>query len=315
MKIALVGILNNPVRAFRSHNAGQTYVIKKVIESKYNQECEILTHKDDWNNYDILFITEGVNFTPGQFNLFGGVTDQLTTRLKNLHEFKGKVYSTSGDLDYNILIEKREALHEFNFTFKDIENFDISNINNKLALGDSHILSAYKPGYGISKNNAKTLRGFLKKGLRSYVSSNITDLIFYAGNIDIRFLAHNPNRKETPTEFICETIKRLESQLLDLKLEKITCIKLIPIEDISRRIPKADQIDGLNFYGSFEERQNSVNYFNTKLEEMCIKNNFQVNSWNFNYSEPLDFNYMESIKSVHIRPSSYMNSKDTENIF
>jgi len=315
LKLGLVGITKNPVKAHRSHNAGQTFVIKKVIESKYGEECLILNQNDDWDECDILFVTEGVNFIPGNFNLYGGVDKNIITRLTKLHNFKGKVLSVCGSLDYNLLIKQRSALKGFDFKFDKMENFNPYKVNGKLALGDSHILSAYKPGYGLSKNNAKTLRGFLKVGLKNYIPDHVKDLLFYAGNIDVRFLAFNPNRKESYTEFIDETLRRLETQLIGLDLEKVTCVKLIPIEDPSRKIPKADQIDGLNFFGTFEQRQLAVKYFNEELEKMCIKNNFNVIGWDFDYSEPLDFDFMEAKQSVHIRPSSYLHSKNTKNIF
>lgn len=304
-KFALAGVVGKPVTSTFSHNGGWTNTLKSILESKFNTEIALLSEKDDWNEYDVLFLTEGVNFKPGSFNFFGGVQPPQIERLRMLNEYKGRVISLSGELDYNIVMQKRKELAEYDWTFEIPQTLDLLKTSDKLVLGDSHSISVYKEGHTISRNDGKTLKGFLNKGLQNYVPDNMKELIFYAGNIDVRFHIFNPNRPGTPKEKIQTLIDKLGTELLSLNLDKVTCVKLIPIESEDRKIPGTGQLDKKNFYGSFEQRQAAVKMFNTELQRMCEKNGFDILTWNFDYDQELDFGFMEARQSVHLRPTAY----------
>jgi len=184
--------------------------------------------------------------------------------------------------------------------FEKPDVINLNQVSNKLVLGDSHSLSVYKQGYGISRNDGKTLHGFLKLGLKNFINESINDLIFYSGNIDIRFHLHQFGKSG-----IDKLILELERQLIDLNIKSISLVKLIPIEEESRKLPGTGLYKGQPFYGSKELRSELVNYFNEKLNDICIKNNWNILSWKFNY-ENLSFDFMEAKQSVHLRPSSYM---------
>tara|TARA_R110002096_G_C14576420_1_gene720963 strand:+ start:777 stop:1736 length:960 start_codon:yes stop_codon:yes gene_type:complete len=307
MKVAIAGVIGNPPMSSFSHNAGWTKTLKNIVEDYCGTEVYVITEKDNWNDYDQILLIEGVNFK-GSFNFFGGVQQKQIDRLKKLHEYRGSIRSLSGKLDYNIPMQKRKELKDYDFVFDIPKEINILDLSNKLVLGDSHSISVHKKGYTISRNDGKTLRGFLNKGIKSYIPLNIKDLIFYAGNIDIRFHMFNPNRKGEYKQLCEELVNRLESQLIELNLEKITCVKLIPIEDESRKLPNTGKLDGSNFYGSREDRLKAVLYFNHLLSRMCASNGFGLLEWAFDYELPLSFEDMEARQSVHLRPSSYMHS-------
>jgi hypothetical protein len=300
MKIAMIGIVNNLSTRMTSHNAGWTFVTRSALETHFNNKVEILHNISDYKDYDILIINEGVNYKQDVFNFFGGVQQSQIDSLIKFSEFKGKIYCVNIPIDYNVLINKRKELKQLDLVFRKPDVIDLSKVSNKLVLGDSHSLSVYKKGYSISRNDGKTLHGFLKLGLNKFINNNIDDLIFYAGNIDIRFHLHKYGE-----EGIDKLILELERQLLDLNLKSISLVKLIPIEDESRKLPGTGLYKGKPFYGSKQCRLDLVNCFNEKLSYICHRNYWNILSWNFN-PENLSFDFMEARQSVHLRPSSYM---------
>ena len=69
------------------------------------------------------------------------------------------------------------------------------------------------------------MNGFLNTGLKNYINKDVNDLIFYAGNIDVIFHIHRFNGRKT----VVNLIKRLFEQLIDLNIDKITLVSLLPI--------------------------------------------------------------------------------------
>lgn len=299
----MVGIISNPVKSLNSHNGGWTLVCKSIIEQKFDCKLDILSEKDNWDLYDILIINEGVNFKSGIYNFFGGVQESTEIKLNKLKQFTNKVYSINQEIDYNDMCKKRKELKEFNYNFKIPEVLDLSTCFTKLILGDSHSISVYKPKYSISRNDGKTLHGFLKNGIKNYIENLTEELVFYAGNIDVRFHINRIPYPENNIENLCY---ELEKQLKELNLKKISLVGLLPIENESRKIPGTGKYKGQCFYGSQNERMYYVRYFNKLYKEMCKRNNWTFLEWDFNYEKELSFNNMEAKQSVHLRPSSYM---------
>lgn len=194
-KKAIVGVVSNPVRSLNSHNGGWTLVLKSI----YN--ADILTEKDDWNDYEELILSEGVNYKEGKFNFFGGVQDSFYKRLNKLNNFNGKVYCINEKIDYNVACNKRKELKGLSCN-KSPEVLYTKEYNNKLILGDSHSVSIYKPGYSINRIDGKTLNGFLKIGLHNFITKDTNDLIFYAGNIDVRFHVHRFGGRKAVVDLI-----------------------------------------------------------------------------------------------------------------
>lgn len=301
----MIGIVNNLSTRLSSHNAGWTFVSRSALETYFNARVEIVDNDTYFADYDVLVINEGVNYRENVFNFFGGVQDKQIDSLIRFSEFKGKVYCVNTPIDYNLLVSKRKELKHLDICFRNPEVIDLSKVSNSLVLGDSHSLSAYQKGYAISRNDGKTLHGFLKKGIKNYIHKEVDTLVFYAGNIDIRFHLHKFGK-----DGIDKLIKELEIQLQDLNFKSVTLVELIPIEDESRKLPGTGLYKGQPFYGSRELRTELVKYFNSKLRRMCEDSvNFKYLSWQFDYDN-FSFDYMEAKQSVHIRPSNYLNIKD-----
>jgi len=291
---AIVGLVSNPVKSLNSHNGGWTLLIKNMLVA------DILTEKDDWDKYDELILSEGINYKEGVFNFFGGVQDSFYIKLNKLNKYKGKVYCINEMIDYNVVCNKRKELLGLSCN-KIPEIINLKYLSNKLILGDSHTVSVFKPGYTIDRNDGKTLNGFLKIGLKKYIPDNINDLIFYAGNIDIRFHIHRFKGRETVVDLIRELFKQLE----DLNIDNITLVSLLPIEDESRKLPGTGLYKDKPFFGSKEDRTYYVKEFNRLLKRGCNHYGYNLIEWDFNYDDGLSFDDMESRQSVHLRPKSY----------
>ena len=70
-KKAIVGLVSNPAKSLNSHNGGWTLVLRHILKA------DVLTEKDDWDQYDELILSEGINYKEGIFNFFGGVQDSF----------------------------------------------------------------------------------------------------------------------------------------------------------------------------------------------------------------------------------------------
>lgn len=300
----MIGVVNNLSTRLSSHNAGWTYVSRSALETYFKAKVDIVDNDTYFEDYDVLVINEGVNYRENVFNFFGGVQDKQIDSLIRFSEFKGKVYCVNTPIDYNLLLTKRKELKHLDICFKDPEVIDLTKVSRKLVLGDSHSLSAYQKGYAISRNDGKTLHGFLKIGIKNYIPEGVDTLVFYAGNIDIRFHLHQ-YRKEGIDKLLTE----LEKQLKELKLKGVTLVKLIPIEEESRKLPGTGLYKGQPFYGSRELRTELVLYFNQKIKEIALRNNWEYIWWDFDYKN-FSVDNMEAKQSVHIRPSKYLYIKD-----
>jgi hypothetical protein len=307
-KVGMICVSGNVVESKLSHNGGWTLVCKNILRQKFNTNVDVVNDPKDYINYDILVINEGVNYKEGKFNFFGGVQQLTIDKLHALNYFKGSLYCINEEFDLNLLCSKRKELNKFvDFNFKKPEVIKTNEGSDKLILGDSHSISVYKPGYSISRNDGKTLHGFLKKGLKSYLNDSVKELVFYAGNIDVRFHIGRQMNSSNSIENLCF---RLENQLKDLKLNKVSIVGLLPTEDESRKIPKTGQYKGQNFFESRVERQYYVRHFHRCFKEMCERNNWTFLKWDFDYQKELSFDDMESRQSVHLRPMSYMFKSD-----
>lgn len=311
MRIGLTGVLGKPSTRLSSHNGGYTYYILSRLEQFFGNPIEVIDIEDCFK-YDIIVLTEGLNFREGIFNLFGGVSDKLVSNLEWLHSYPGDVYSFGPEtIDYTSLVEKRNI--PTIFTMPEVFKIDeIDFTEDKLILGDSHSLSVYERGWKLSRNDGKTMNGFLKEGLEEYVDSSIKHLRFYAGNIDVRHHIGRLFNESNFEEMIDIQVSKLGEQLLDLKLDSVQVVQLLPIENESRKIPKTGYFENKPFWGEWEFRNRIRDSFNRNLESMCKAYDFEFLTWPdmTNLMGELDFEYMEARQSVHLAPKYYM-FKDT----
>lgn len=179
------------------------------------------------------------------------------------------------------------------------------NVRHRITMGDSHCHSAYKPDSIVLRKDGRTMHSIARKGLIQEISDagldpNRTDAITaYYGNIDVR---HHLCRQENPLQAAKELLGRYEEMLL--KTERhIELVKLLPIEDESRIIPKMGWYKGTQFYGSRAERMEVLKVMNDGLAEMSVKHGWDYFQWPAEWYE-MDglefFQFMERPRSVHL---------------
>lgn len=313
MKIGLTGVLGKPSTRLSSHNGGYTHYTISRLEQFFGNVIEVIELEDS-KNYDIIVLSEGLNFREGIFNLFGGVSEKLMANLEYLNDFPGDVYSFGPEtIDYTKLVESRKI--PVIFTMPEVFKIDETDYTeDKLILGDSHSLSVYERGWKLSRNDGKTLHGFLETGISSFLDDSTKSLRFYAGNIDVRhhIIRHFGKNESSIDAGIDMMVSRLGDQLLDLKLDNVEIVELLPIETEARKIPKTGYFEGTPFFGSWEQRNQARTLFNYHLKSMCLSYGFTFLEWPdmTNILGELDTKYMEARQSVHLAPNYYM-FKDT----
>ena len=288
MKTGIIGILNNPAKSLLSHSAGMVNIVKELFDA------DILTEKDNWNLYERLIIYHGVNFKPGSFNIMGGMNDDILKRSQLLNDYKGIIFSLDGFQLSEFSIKRQLNLYD------DVDDYNLITIpdKNKLVIGDSHSISVWpNKEYTISRNDGKTLFGFLKLNLDL---SKYEHSILYFGNIDLRFhLANQINPTQSTKDLFNKYIEYANKY-------NSTITMLLPIEDESRKIPKSGQYKKKSFIGSIELRNELRNIAN----DIIYNSGLPFLEWPttfLNDKGNLSFDIMEPKQSVHIKPKFYMN--------
>ena len=287
MKIGLVGILNNPATSLNSHSAGMVHIVSKLFGA------DVLTENDDWNEYEKLIVYHGVNFKAGSYNIIGGMTKDILDRAEKLKNFAGIKYTLDGFQLAEFSTKRKLGKYE---DINDMPLIELPERKN-LVIGDSHSLSVWpNEDYGISRNDGKTLHGFLKLDMDLSAYEHV---IMYFGNIDIRFhLARQSNPIEATKDLFkryCDYASKYNS----------TITQLLAIEDESRRIPKSGQYKGENFFGSIELRKE----LRLVANQVMFESGLPMLEWPKEFLDQygnLSFDVMEPKQSVHIRPAYYL---------
>jgi hypothetical protein len=291
MKTAIVGILNNPATSMNSHSAGMVNIVASVFNA------DILTEREDWNQYDSLIIYHGVNFKKGFYNVIGGINDNVMERSDKLYNYKknGLVYTLDG-FQLNDFSKKRGLKKYDNHV--DIDPISLPR-KDKVIIGDSHSISVWESTeYSINRMDGKTLFGFLKNPI-------IADH-YYFGNIDVRF---HLARQADPIKATKDLVKKYIDHA---KINNATVTCLLPIENDNRKIPGTGLYKGKPFYGSNETRKMLVSIFNNELMSSGLK----VTEWPIEWYDNIEFyqkEVMEPKQSVHIRPKYYQKQLKNEN--
>ena len=273
-----------------------------MLEQRYGQSVDILTDKDDWSRYDHLWVTEGMNFREGVWNLFGGVGERLLKRLQMLADYEGELYYW-GDFapDYQDLCDKRGIDM---FVYQAIEPVHQIIESDKIILGDSHTVSVYEPGWHIERMDGRTLYSLVKQDISYYgeLAHDYDKIRFYAGNIDIRF--HFGRLYDCVDMYI--EIPKLVEELAE-KLSVFDYVEVVdPLRNApdDRPLPKTGYYKGNPFYGSFDAREEA-----RAILSRSLKDNFDnVLEWpkTFHYDDVLSEVVMEARRSVHLAPKYYM---------
>ena len=305
--IGMIGISGKPSTKLFSHNAGWTDVLQSLTGA------EIITDPTDIHKYDKLIINEGLNYKENKWNFIGGVSQYTHDILFELIDYDGTLVSYNEKIDLNYLINKRKDFDYIDkeiVEYKEVELLRTDKNYDKLIVGDSHSVSIYRPGYGISRNDGKTLHGFLKDPY-SYLDMDASEFVLYFGNIDMRF---HIARQKDPMDAIHVLVCGISDLAWKLKEQgkKVTLQELLPIEDESRKIPGTGLYNKQPYFGSRSDRQHFVDEFNRRIRENGLYYGFNVQAWT---NLPLDgfeapkFPAMESRQSVHLRPQYYLHGE------
>jgi hypothetical protein len=179
-------------------------------------------------------------------------------------------------------------------------------ITNKLVIGDSHSICMYRPGWTVNSVPFKTLNGALNDGLGVYFKDfdRIIELECYFGNIDIRhhLCRIEGNHLQNTRDLADRYITAVEA----LPIEKVSIYELLPIEDISRKLPKSGYYKDKPYWGTWEERNECRLIFREQLEKKATRN--KIIRWVdplMNRHGQLDFDKMEKPQSIHLSRAAY----------
>lgn len=286
----------------------------------------------DFNQFDELYVYHGNDWS-GHLNLFGGLREfPYIDNFVNFSKFKGKVYSLMipfpdyhADLQHKIkLMTEKGKRDEINKMWWDVDWTNLQRmiktstvvnpnelvLYDKAAMGDSHAICMYRPGWMINSVPFKTLHGALKMGLKSFFPTDkveFNELEYYFGNIDIR---HHLMRQPDPEQATRDIVKQYFDACKEITRDTGAPIKIyepLPIENPRRSIPKTGWYEGTPFYGTWDERNNIRNIF---IDEAIKQQGDGVTLFRWceklkNKDGELDFKFMEKPQSVHLSREFY----------
>ena len=254
--------------------------------------------------------------------------EKLAAKANMFANFKGQLFSLDIDCPmYGTLLKTRvkpwvpDVFKNLNFDKIDevckkaitIKQEDLK--KDFLVLGDSHSLSAWHKDAALCRNDGQTLNGAINTGFDHWVKGfgDIKTLRTYFGNIDIR---HHICRLYEGSDIVSETralVKRYFSELERTKelygIQQIEIVSALPIENVSRKLPKTGYYKGKPYWGSWQDRTIAANTFNAICRALCERlNGYTFIEWPKEFSNEageLDFAYMERPQSVHISPEHY----------
>jgi len=335
MKVIVHSPIGPMSRNLASHRAAQGVIYADMLRQTgldVTVNMSLDCYYADMNEFDALYVYHGNDWN-GSLNLFGGLREfQHVQNIIDFSTFKGPVYSlVIPSPDYVSLIESKmksmvdkgvaneidPRWYQVDYNnWKRIQAAPVVNPNTlykstMAAMGDSHAISMYRPGWLINSVPFKTLHGALSMGLESFLpvqDQEYTELEYYFGNIDIR---HHLMRQENPEEATRELVQQYVSAAHEIGKKYNTQVKLyapLPIENIRRAVPKTGHYKGTAYFGSWDERNHIRDVFIAEALKQTAGTSVSLYQWNnhmINSSGELDFKYMEQPKSVHLSREHY----------
>lgn len=284
------------------------------------------------SQYESMYVYHG-NDWKGTLNLFGGVQKfSNISKLLNFSMFRGKVYSLDIPFpNYHNMLDLRlqRAKEKKSIIQPEWLSVDMNNLSqmqknailiphpglrsDTLVVGDSHAICMYRPGCMMSSTPFMSLYGAIKQGLTKFINKagpvrHFTTVEFYFGNIDIRH--HLCCQLDNDDRDHVQKTKDLANAYIvaveALPVADVAIYELLPIEDVSRKIPKSGYHKGKPYWGTWEERNECRLVFRKELEEKAKR--VRIIPWVDRYMNEegkLDFEHMEKPKSVHLSRASY----------
>lgn len=306
MKAAVVGMLNNVGSSTSHHGGGYYHVMMSILKSEHPGDLDVNPEPSTWNEYERLYILEGVNYQENVFNFIGGPQPEHKAKLEAMANYKGLAIAVNVPIDLNVFNKRFNIDHQF--TAINCIDFARLHANNtkKLVRGDSHSLSAWRPGFGLDRTDGKTLFGFLKEAdslIREW-NEKYDEVILYFGNIDIRFhLMRQPDPKEATKELFSRYME------FSSRLHNNTVVGLLPVENESRKLPGTGLYLKKPFFGAREERMELRQIANDIIKSSGQKHYMWPEEW-VDQDGTKMFEYMEPKQSVHLKPKYYMFSNE-----
>ena len=303
MKAAIVGMLNNIGSSQSHHGGGYYHVMTSILKSEHIVgDLDVNPDPSIWNEYERLYILEGVNYQENVFNFIGGPQPEHRAKLEAMANYKGLAIAVNVPIDLNVFNKRFNIDHQFP-AINTIEFAKLhGNTTRKLVRGDSHSLSAWRPGFGLDRTDGKTLHGFLKDAdsLVEEWNSKYNEVVLYFGNIDLRF---HLMRQENPKAAVGELFRRYVE--FAKKLNNATLVNLLPVEHESRKLPGTGLYLKQPYFGTRQERADLRDTANRILNNSGVKTLQWPDEW-IDEDGMKMFEYMEAKQSVHLKPKYYM---------
>lgn len=301
MKTAIVAIMSNVSTSTTHHGGGYGNIIVKIIK-ELNPSAEIAVNPDPstWNDYNQLYVAEGVNFQEGSFNVPGGPQPEHTAKMLAIANYKGQIRHVARTMDFagfNKRLKLEVTFPENPITI-DYPRY-YGDLTRKIVIGDSHSLSVWKPGYGLDRTDGRTLHGFLNRTTPDELNEKYDETVTYFGNIDLRF---HLMRQPDPVQATKDLFKRYAE--FHYKLKNNTVVGLLPIEHESRKLPGTGLYLKQPFYGTREERMHLRQVAHETLLDLGITPLMWPDEW-IDEDGMKMFEYMEPKQSVHLKPKYY----------
>ena len=327
MKLLLTQPLSPVSNKIHSHKAAQGIIYADQLK---NAGMDVTVHMTgnqltDYNAYQTVALYHG-NDWGGSLNLFGGLENYANIEyIIALSNFRGAVWSLVIDMpDYHGMLYPRvekaikegkkinRLWHDVNWAgLKDVQDraiiYDpnLAKRYDKIAIGDSHAICMYRPGWMNVSTPFKTLHGAINMGFDKFIpEGEYKEIEVYFGNIDIR---HHLMRMSDPVQSTKELAQKYIQECLrikDLYKANVTIWEQLPIENESRVLPKTGYYKGVPFTGTQKERDNLRKIFKEELKRGPVPV-FEWVDHMINEAGELDFEYMEKPKSVHLSRASY----------
>lgn len=304
MKIGLISILGNVAQSLNNQGGGYGLIMTKIIKTRFsNDTIDINPEPNTWGAYDKLLVCEGVNYTEGAVNIIGGPQPIHKEKMQAISDYRGIVEFVNKSFDFD-KFNKRVNVENPTWPNAELINCFL-NSNKKLAIGDSHILSAWKSEYDLSFNPGKTLFGWLKNANADQLNAEYPEnVILYFGNIDLRF---HLARQEDPHQATQDLFTRYVE--FAKKLNNPTLVQLIPVEHESRKIPGSGLYKKQPFFGTRQLRMELREIANSIIAESGLDYISWPEDWvDEDGTKMLDI--LESRQSVHIKPKYYCNLEE-----
>ena len=302
MKAAVVGMLNNVGSSTSHHGGGYYHVRMHILKAEHPGELFFNPDPSTWNEYERLYILEGVNYQENVFNFIGGPQPEHRAKLEAMAKYTGLPISVNVPIDLNVFNKRFGVDHIFPAINCINYAKHYGKDTRKVVRGDSHSLSVWRPGFGLYRTDGKTLFGMLKdeKELLNRWNQDYEETVTYFSNIDIRFHLMRQDNPEQATKDLFNRYIEFSS-----KLNNNTIVEPLPIEHESRKLPGTGLYKGQKYFGTREERM----HLRQIAIDLIRQSGQKYLSWPEQWIDDDGTKMLEILEpkqSVHLRPRHYM---------